>query len=67
LPASGLGTIALTVLGSRIGKEKLGATAAFASALLVAHDEPHRQSDGREENQKEEPEENENPKKEEEL
>ena len=40
LLASGLGAIALAVSGPRIGKEKLGATTAFASALRAAHREP---------------------------
>src|SRR5437016_14480510 len=41
LPTSGLGTIVLAGLATRIGKEKLGATVAFASGLLAAHREPH--------------------------
>jgi hypothetical protein len=41
LPTSGLGTIVLASLVTRIGNEKLGATAAFASALCSAHCEPH--------------------------
>jgi hypothetical protein len=40
LPTSGLGTIVLAGLVTRIGNEKLGATAAFASGLLAAHREP---------------------------
>jgi len=41
LLTSGLGTIVLAALVTRIGNEKLGATAAFASGLLAAHREPH--------------------------
>jgi len=41
LPTSGLGTIVLAALVTRIGNEKLGATVAFASGLLAAHREPH--------------------------
>ena len=41
LLTSGLGTIVLASLVTRIGNEKLGATAAFASALCSAHREPH--------------------------
>jgi hypothetical protein len=37
LAASGLETIALAVLSSRVGNEELGATAAFASGLRVDH------------------------------
>jgi len=40
LAARGLGTVALAVFGPRIGNEKLGATAAFASGLRVAHRGP---------------------------
>jgi len=40
LPTSGLGTIVLAGFVTRIGNEKLGATAAFASGLLAAHREP---------------------------
>jgi len=36
-PTSGLGTIVLASLVTRIGDEKLGATAAFASDLVAAH------------------------------
>ena len=41
LLTSGLGTIVLASLVTRIGNEKLGATAAFASGLLTAHRELH--------------------------
>jgi hypothetical protein len=41
LPTRGLGTVVLAGLVTRIGEEKLGATAAFASGLLKAHREPH--------------------------
>src|SRR5688572_5976726 len=41
LPTRGLGTVVLAGLVTRIGEEKLGATAAFASGLLAAHREPH--------------------------
>jgi hypothetical protein len=37
---NGLGTIVLASLVTRIGDEKLGATAAFASGRVAAHREP---------------------------
>ena len=41
LAAGGLRTIALAILGARIGNEKLAATPAFSSGLCSAHCEPH--------------------------
>jgi len=52
LLTSGLGTIVLAVLVTRIGNEKLGATAAFASGLLEAHREFTSKKRSREENEK---------------
>jgi hypothetical protein len=41
LPTRGRRTVVLAGFVARIGNEKLGATAAFASGLLAAHREPH--------------------------
>jgi hypothetical protein len=39
--ASGLETVALAILGPRVGNEKLGATAAFTSGQRAAHRKPY--------------------------